>query len=120
MSRFNTPQTIKLSDLSMVIQFAKLRASNGGRTCLLAATTPAPMLASECRPRREPRPVTAAEQARMAMQTVFVGPMQRGRLYNVIERTKRDHGPAEVRITWGSPARTLLTEPRHVLNGGAA
>ena len=31
-----TPATIKLSDLSLVIQFAKLRAANGGRTCQLA------------------------------------------------------------------------------------
>ena len=115
-----TPATIKLSDPSLVLTFAKLRASNGGKTCLLAATTPAPMLASECRPRRAPRPVTPAEQARMSMQTVFVGPMQRGRIANVIERTKWMHGLPEVRATWGTPARTLLAEPRHVLCGGAA
>jgi hypothetical protein len=110
--------TIKLGDLRLVTQFANLRKVNGGRTCQLAATTPAPMLQGECRPRRAPRVLTPGEQARMAMQTVFVGPMQRGRVGDLVARVQREHGPREVRTTWGAPAKALLAEPRHVLNGG--
>jgi hypothetical protein len=113
-----TPVTISLSDLRLVAQFAKLRKVNGGRTCQLAATTPAPMLQGECRPRRAPRVITPGEQARMAMQTVFVGPMQRGRIGFLAERVQLWHGSREVRDTWGAPAKALLAEPRHVFNGG--
>jgi hypothetical protein len=118
MSRFNTPQTIKLSDLRLALASAKLRQLTQGRTCLLAAITPAPMLRADCSSRG--RMLLRSGIAEYGMTRCHVGPIDRGHITALIERTRNCHGLPEVRKTWGAGLRTLLAEPRYVLNGGAA
>jgi len=114
MSRFNTPQTIKLSDLGLALASAKLRQLTQGRTCLLAAITPAPMIRADC------SMLLRSGFAEYGMTRCNVMPMQRGHIAKLIERTRNCQGLPEVRKTWGAGLRTLLAEPRYVLNGGAA
>jgi hypothetical protein len=116
MSQRPTPATIKLSDLSLVLHVAKLRAATGGRTCLLAVTTPAPIILIDCGRQGSQR----RDAMRSGLCACNVMPMQRGHIAKLIGRVKCRHGLREVRATWGIGPKALLAEPRYVLCGGAA
>jgi hypothetical protein len=111
-------QTVKLTDLRLVLYTAKLRRHTKGRTCLMAVTTPAPILEVDCSSRNRMRGREDAQ--RLGLTRCNTGPMHRGHLAELIERTRTLHGLPEVRKTWGAGLRALKAEPRHILNGGAA
>lgn len=111
-------KTIALNDLKLVLASAKLRRYTKGRTCLLAVTTATPILDVDCSSRNRMRGREDAK--RIGLARCNTGPMQRGHVTELIERTRLFHGLPEVRKTWGAGLRALKTEPRHILNGGAA
>jgi len=110
--------TVKLSDLQLVLAVAKLRRYNKGRTCLMAVTTAAPILEVDCSSRNRLR--SREDAQRIGLARCNTGPMHRGHVTELIERTRTLHGLPEVRKTWGAGLRVLKAEPRHILNGGAA
>jgi hypothetical protein len=114
----NCTKTVKLTDLRLVLYTAKLRKHTSGRTCLMAATTPAPILEVDCSSRNRMRGREDAQ--RIGLARCNTGPMRRGHVAELIERTRTLHGLPEVRKTWGAGLRALKAEPRHILNGGAA
>ncbi|MDO9032879.1 MAG: hypothetical protein Q7V09_20825 [Hydrogenophaga sp.] len=110
--------TIALKDLELVLFSARMRRNNKGRTCLLAATTAAPIMELDCSRRHS---LLGRNKApRFGLSKCNAGPMSRGHVAELIERTRLLHGLPEVRKTWGAGLRALLAEPRHVLNGGVA
>lgn len=110
--------SIPASDLNLVLFSFKMRQRSGGRTCILAAVTPGPMVEVDCRRGGPP----SAELLRVAEKTagrgIRVGPIQRGNISLLYERTLRQWGRAEVVKTWGTGIRALRAEPRFVLHGG--
>lgn len=108
--------TIRLADIDLVLMTAKLRRHTGGRTALLAAYTPSPLIDVDCH-RRAPRPVDLAQAAssRIVQQ---VGPMDRGHVARVIERVYLNEGLTEVRRTFKCGIRALRAESPWVLFGG--
>lgn len=111
-------QTIKADDLKFALAASKLRRHTGGRTCQLAVLTAGPVLRADCSHRN--RLHSREDVQRHGTFKSMVTPLERGHMAEVVMRTRWLHGLAEVRKTWGTGIRTLLTEPRHVLNGGAA
>ena len=111
------PKTVALSDLSMALMSAQVRRITKGQTCLMAATTPAPLLIVDCSRRNN---TLGAASLASGTTRCNVAPMQRGHLARLIARVSTDHGAREVRATWGAATKALLAEPRHLLNGGAA
>lgn len=111
-------QTIKADALQLVLFAARLRRSNNGHTCALAALTAAPVLRADCSSANRLR--MREEAQRFGQYKAIVTPMERGHLAELVLKTRLNHGLAEVRKTWGAGLKTLLAEPRHVLNGGAA
>ena len=115
MPHTNTP-TIRAADLRLALHSAKLRSSTQGRTALLAATTAAPVVNANCGQRGAVLRIAQAS----GNAACNVAPMQRGHLARLIARVSVEQGGREVRATWGATMKTLLAEPRYVLNGGAA
>ena len=115
---YDRRHSIALKDLQLVLVSAKLRRFTNGRTCLMAVTTAAPILEVDCSSRNRLRGREDAQ--RIGLANCATGPMRRGRVVELIERTRLLHGLPEVRKTWGAGLRALTAEPRHVLNGGVA
>lgn len=112
------PATIRADDLALVLAAAKLRLYTGGRTCSMAAMTPAPLLEIDCHT-RAPTQSWREQVLRTGGAGVRIGPMRRGHISHVYERTRTQSGLPEVYRTWGTGIRALRAEPRHVLNGSA-
>jgi len=110
--------SIALKDLQLVLVSAKLRRFTNGRTCQMAVTTAAPILEVDCSSRNRLRGREDAQ--RIGLASCTTGPMRRGHVVELIERTRLLHGLTEVRKTWGAGLRALTAEPRHVLRGGRA
>jgi hypothetical protein len=113
-----TDVTIALRDLELVLRTARMRKSTNWRTCLMAVTTAAPILEFDCSSRNRLRGIEGAQ--RIGLCGCSAGPMRRGHVVELIERTRLLHGLPEVRKTWGAGLRALKEEPRYVLNGGTA
>lgn len=111
--------TIRAADLSLVLGACILRRHTTGRTCLLAAMSPAPLVDVDCHHGRPPTADMLRLAARTAGRGVRVTPIRRGWMCQLYDRTMRRHGAAEVRRTWGTGIRALRHEPRHVLHHGA-
>lgn len=110
-----TQHTIPLDSVKLALEMCKVRKINSGRTAMLAAYTPAPVVQTDCSSRKRLRARALDVDLGMRNQA---GLLERGHLHELIERTRLHHGLAEVRKTWGTGLRALLAEPRHTLNGG--
>lgn len=111
-------QTIKASDLKFALASYRLRRYTGGETCQLAVLTAGPVLQADCSHRN--RMFRCEDVQRHGKFKSIVTPLDRGHIGGLIERTRWQHGLAEVRKTWGVGIKALLAEPRFVLKGGAA
>lgn len=111
-------QTIKASDLKFALFTARLRRISSGRVAQIAAVTTGTMIEVDCSTAGRLR--LRDDAIRLGKSRVTVTPLDRGHLARLIERTRWQHGLNEVRKTWGVGIKTLLAEPRYVLNGGAA
>lgn len=98
-------KSIPLQSVRDVLMFHRVRrvaARTGQQLARCAAFTQNPHLNDACREaQRYGRP-----SARMRLCLTF-GPMHAGDLQRVIERTRQQHGVAEVRRTWGQGVRAL-------------
>lgn len=113
--------TIRASDLDLVLVAHRLRHRTHGRTPALCVMSPGPYLHVDCASSSEhTRPGLIATAKRVGPAPLNSQPLMRGHIGRLIERTRRQHGLAEVRRTWRTGLRALLAEPRHVLHGGAA
>lgn len=112
------PPTIRAADLSLVLAALKLRRHTRGATCLLAAVTPGPMIEVDCHAGRPPSADLLQLAARTQGRGSRVGPLQRGHVARVFDRTLLHHGRAEVQHTWHTGIRALRTEPRYLLHPG--
>lgn len=108
--------SILADDLVTVLAAHHLRRSTGGRTCQLAALTPAPLVETDC----HRRPPSARElSTAQAMPTVrVVAPLQRGHIASLANRVQGRRGRAEVLRTWRTGIATLRHENPYVLHGG--
>ena len=113
-------QAIRADDLRLVLVSQKLRRHTNGRTALFCAMTPTLLLQVGCADQRRQSKDYIAEAKRLGITPPYCGPMLRGDIANLYERTRYTHGLAEVRRTWRTGLRALRAEPRHVLNGGDA
>jgi hypothetical protein len=106
--------TIPFESVAVAAMTARMRRRNGCSTGLFCALTPRPKLDVDCGR-------NSVDWVYLACQTGtwhYTGPLQRGRIAQVWERTARERGAAEVRRTWGVGIRALRAECRHVLHGG--
>lgn len=116
-----TEQTIRAGDLALVLASVKLARHTQGKTCTLAAMTPAPILEVDCAHGRNPRVYSpgfyadAVAFARAGKHRPGVTPMTRGTLGMLIERVARDGGRRELLKTFGVGITELRREPRHTL-----
>lgn len=112
--------TIRADDLALVLGSLKLHRYSRGRTCVLAAMSPAPMIQVDCHCGRPP----SADLLQLALRTqgrgARIGPLNRGSIAQLYERTLRSRGRAEVQRTWGAGIRALRDEPRHTLRSQQA
>lgn len=111
--------TIPLASVELAYAAARMRRANRGRTCQLAAVSRAPILTADCHDPRMHMPAWLDECRRVGLSNCTCTTLNRGRIVSLIERTRLNHGLAEVRKTWGTGIRTLMAEPRFTLNGGA-
>ena len=115
------PTTIRADDLRLVLAAHKLRRYSHGRTPALCVLSPGPYLHVDCASSSEhTRPGLIATAKRLGTSPLHGQLQQRGHIARLIERTRRQHGLAEVKRTWRTGLRALLAEPRHVLHAGAA
>lgn len=113
-------QAIPLASVELALFSARMRRRNHGRTCLLAATTPLPILEVDCSRRTRNTSSWREEAMRLGLSKCTVTPLHRGHIGDVINRTRLNHGLAEVRKTWGTGLRALLAESKYVLKDGVA
>lgn len=111
-----TAHTISLAGVEIALMAAKLRRYSNGRTALLAACTPRPLIEIDCH-RRAPRPSDKALAA-SSSRVSDVGPMDRGHIAALFERVRVFHGLPEVRRTFGCGIRALRAESKWTLFGG--
>lgn len=107
--------TIRADDLALVLGSLKLHRYTRGRTCLLAAMSEAPMIRVDCRDRASVRAALQPMAQRTMGRAPRIGPLCRGDIGLLYERTLRTRGRAEVQRTWGAGIRALRDEPRHTL-----
>lgn len=112
----STQQTIPLAGVKLALMAAKLRRYSNGRTALLAACTPRPLIEIDCH-RHAPRSTELARAASSHMVS-DVGPLDRGHIAALIERVRVSHGLPEVRRTFGCGIRALRAESPWTLFGG--
>lgn len=112
--------TIPATAVELCAAAARLRRYNSGRSCALAALTPAPVLPLECHSGLSKSDAWRDDVRAHGVRTCNTGPLQRGRISYLYEQVRLRHGLPEVRATWGAGIRALRAEPRHVLNGGHA
>lgn len=121
-----TEQTIRAADLALVLYSMKLARQTQGKTCTLAAMTPAPIIEVDCAAGRNPKfdspsfYATALQFARAGKHRPGVTPLTRGTVAMLIERVAREGGRHEVLRTFGVGIQALRREPRHVLRRAAA
>lgn len=111
-----TQYTIPLRGVELALMTAKLRRYSNGRTALLAACTPRPLIEIDCH-RRAPRP-SELERAASSGMVPDVGPMDRGHIAALFERVRLCHGLLEVRRTFGRGIKALRAESPWTLFGG--
>lgn len=112
---------IRAEDVRLVLATAKLRRHTRGHTNTFAAYSPAPLIDADCHQGRPPSDEQLRQSCRTAGRSITVGPITRGYVCNVFERTRQLHGLDEVRRTWGTGIRALRAEPRYILRiGGPA
>lgn len=117
----SAPATIRADDVRLVLATAKLRRHTRGHTSTFAAYTPGPLIEADCHHGRPPSDDLLRQCLRTAGRGITVGPITRGYMALVWERTRMHHGLAEVRRTWRAGLRELRAEPRYVLRiGGPA
>lgn len=112
--------TIRADDLALVLWSWKVRRHTRGLTAALAAMSAAPMIQVDCHCGSAP----SADLLHLARRThgrgVRIGPLSRGGIAQLYERTLRSRGRAEVQRTWGIGIRALREEPRHILRAQRA
>ena len=111
-------QTIKVSDLKFALFTTRLRRASNGRVAQIAAVTVGTLIEVDCSTAGRLR--LRDDAIRLGKSRMTVTPLDRGHIGRLIERTRWQHGLAEVRKTWGVGIKALLAESRYVLNGGAA
>ncbi len=112
------PLHIPLHAVKLALDTAKLRRYNQGRTALLAAYTPSPVVNVDCHRGTTPSAATLAHAKRAGMRVEQAALMERGHIHKVIQRTRNLHGLDEVRKTFGAGMRELEREQRFFLHGG--
>lgn len=113
-------QAIPLASVELALFSARMRRRNHGRTCLLAATAPLPILEVDCSRRTRNTSSWREEAVRLGLSNCTATPLHRGRIAEVIDRTRLFHGLLEVRKTWGVGIKALKSEELIVLRGSAA
>lgn len=113
-----TQATISADYVRLLLASAKLRAYTGGRTCLLAAMSPAPKLECDCAHGRRVTDSWRDLSMRSGHSRVRITPISRGHISRLIDRVARERGRAEVIKTWGAGVKALRAEPRFTLHGG--
>lgn len=114
-----TAATIRTADLQLVLAAMKLRRHTAGRTCMLAALTPSPVLDCDCSNGRPVSDTWRQQSLRLGYSGPRIGPVHRGWISRVFERVAC-RGRREVVKTWGTGIRTLRAEPRYALWAGQA
>lgn len=109
--------TIRLQDLELAVFAANMRQRNHGKTAQFAALSEHPTIQLDCH-RRNVYQSHIDEAKRHGQSTARCGPMTRGHIANLIERTRWRHSLPEIRKTWGTGIRALLNEPKYILHGG--
>ena len=109
---------VSLSDLKFALFTARMRRTSNSRVAQLAAVTAGTMIEVDCSTAGRLR--LRDDAIRFGKSHVTATPLDRGHIALLIERTRWQHGLAEVRKTWGVGIKALRAEPRYVLKGGAA
>jgi hypothetical protein len=113
------PASIRADDLRLVLAAHKLRRRTHSGSPALCVLSPGPWLPVDCATSsRHSRPGLIADARRLGARASGPQLLLRGHIARLIERTRLEHGLAEIRRTWRIGLRTLLAEPRHVLHGG--
>ncbi len=112
--------TIRADDLRTLLAAVKLRKYSHGRTPLLAAMSPAPLLECDCHTGRTPAPSWRLQAQTMGASPARVTPISRGFITMLYERVAREQGRQGVVKTWRTGIRALRAEPRYALFGGQA
>lgn len=114
------PASIRADDLRLVLAAHKLRRRTHSCSPALCVLSPGPWLPVDCATSsRHSRPGLIADAQRLGLaRQPQPQLLMRGHIARLIERTRREHGLAEIRRTWSTGLRTLRAEPRHVLHGG--
>ncbi|MBK9363036.1 MAG: hypothetical protein IPM99_18980 [Rubrivivax sp.] len=110
---------IRADDVRLALATAKLRRHTRRHCSTFAAYSQAPLIDADCHHGRPPSDEQLGQSYRTAGRGVTVGPISRGYVCNVFERTRLLHGLDEVRRTWGTGIRALRAEPRYILRIGS-
>lgn len=113
------PATIPLRAVKLALMTAKLRHYNQGKTALVAAYTPRPVVNVDCNRGTTPSAATLAHAKLGGKRLEQAELMERGHIAQVIKRTRHLHGLPEVRKTFGAGLKELASEPRFFLHAGS-
>ena len=112
--------TIRLQDLELVLATVKAKRSISRDLAWFCALSEHPTISVDCgsNPRIHQDLLESAK--RYGLSRARVQPMRRGHIAKLFERTRWLRGMPEVRKTWRTGIRALLTENKYTLQGGAA
>lgn len=111
-----TLHTIPLSAVRMALMTARMRRYNQGKTALMAAYTPRPVVNLDCHRGTAPFAGTVARAAQEGARIEQAALMERGHISQVIQRTRNLHGLAGVRKTFKAGMKELASEHRFFLH----
>lgn len=111
---------IQLKGVKLALDSAKIRCLTNGRTALFCALSTAPLIRVDCNTNTRTFAAMRDLSIKSRRLNDICGPMQRGHIRALIQRTRDRHGIKEIRKTFGVGIRTLKDECSYIINGGAA